>query len=541
MPPISRDAVIAAVDLYGRCWTEQDPSLLSQLFTTDAIYSERIFDSRATFRGLEAIQEYWRYQIVGKQSNIAFRHVVDEMVRDSGRKIAVVKWMAELDNRRENRAGAASDKTYKRVRFCQMAKLVFDEDSGKICQLEEYAQACSGPGVKWPENFADANAVSDADLWSRMRQDPIVPRAPTQKILCSHCGSSFPSKSQLFKHLRSLEEQDAAVWVCFSVGYIDSTHVSSKFQNGLSSLPEEAAVEMGSLTWAVPLDFTGSAVVNVASVKMSRRYVDGASVKGLRILLNGQLRGEGGSVHTAAIMDRPCIQERREFELYEAFVPWAILQGQDDYLASTVSPPNCGGWSSVVGHRRQRLEDTRAAECCDRNFANLLRDGARLLKDGGCIGVGHFAREDEGEMKIRIRSSTMREPFHSICRISVSMRQPKAGYVEVIVGLLVAYGQSLLNDEELIARARHLLEGGDEVEPQMQITFPTLLLCLLEPSLTKYEGKAAGVSLCTSSAGVSDSMRKSFDFLECAIIKKVEENLDELRRWVERLGEIKCR
>ena len=90
MPPISRDAVIAAVDLYGRCWTEQDPSLLSQLFTTDAIYIERIFDSRATFRGLEAIQEYWRYQIVGKQSNIAFRHVVDEMVRDSGRKIAVV-------------------------------------------------------------------------------------------------------------------------------------------------------------------------------------------------------------------------------------------------------------------------------------------------------------------------------------------------------------------------------------------------------------------------------------------------------------------
>ena len=107
------------------------------------------------------------------------------------------------------------------------------------------------------------------------------------------------------------------------------------------------------------------------------------------------------------------------------------------------------------------------------------------------------------------------------------MRQPKAGYVEVIVGLLVAYGQSLLNDEDLIARARHLLEGGDEMEPQ--ILFPTLLLCLLEPSLTKYEGKA-GLSFCTSSACVSDSMRKSFDFLECAIIKKVEENLEMLHK-----------
>ena len=39
------------------------------------------------------------------------------MVRDIDKPIAVVKWLAEFDNRRENRVGESSDKTYKRVRY----------------------------------------------------------------------------------------------------------------------------------------------------------------------------------------------------------------------------------------------------------------------------------------------------------------------------------------------------------------------------------------------------------------------------------------
>jgi len=539
MPPISREQVIAAVELYGQCWTEQDPSLLPQLFTADAIYVERAFDKNATFRGLEAIQQYWQYQIVGKQSNILFRHVVGEMIRDADRPIAVVKWLATLTNRRENRAGATSDKTYKRVRFCQMAKLIFDEDSGRICHLEEYAQACSGPGVKWPEHFDDANAVSDAELWSMIRQEPVVPKVPSKNIVCSHCGSSFPSKSQLFKHLRSLEEQDTAVWICLSIGYAASTDISEKIKNTLNRLPEEAAVEMDSFTWAVPPNFTGSAVVNIASVRISKRFLDEISIETLPALLNEQLHEQGVCVyvHTAAVVDRPCIQERREFEKYEAFVPWAILQGPDNSPTSTCTtlPGNCGGWSSVVGHKRKPLEETKAAEFCDPAFAKRLRDGARLLKDGGRRDLGHFAGEGEGEMKIRIRASTMSDPFHQYCRMQVSCRQPKAGFVEIILGLLIAYGRSLLNDEELVSKAKSLLEGGDGVKKN-SVSFPTILLCLLEPSLTKYEGKA-GVSLCTSSTDVSDSMRKSFDEVECAIICFVEEEQDELKRWVERLCE----
>ena len=46
----------------------------------------------------QAIREYWETQIVGKQSNIGFRHVVGDMVLDSGKRKAVVKWLAEFDN-----------------------------------------------------------------------------------------------------------------------------------------------------------------------------------------------------------------------------------------------------------------------------------------------------------------------------------------------------------------------------------------------------------------------------------------------------------
>lgn len=541
MPPVtcSRDQVIAAIDLYGKCWTEQNPSLLGELFTADAIYVERAYDTNATFRGLEAIQEYWKYQIVGKQSNIRFRHAVDEMVRDADKPVAVVKWLAAFTNRRENRAGATSDKTFKRVRFSQMAKLMFDQDSGKICYLEEYAQACTGPGVRWwPDFFDDHKAVSDAELWSRVRQDPIVPKAVEKNIVtCTHCGKCFPSKSQLFKHLRSLEEEKKGIkiWICLSVGYVESADITDKLGRALSSsLPEEADVETDSLTWAVPPEFSASAIVNIASVKLSKRYIDSTVTDGLLTLLNEPLRAQGVYIHTAAKVDRPCIQERREFEKYEAFIPWAVLQGQGgdkDDSAVSFLPEKCGGWSRVSGHKRRPLEETKAGDICDLQLANRLRDGARLLKDGGRSDLGHFANESEGEIKIRVRASAMNEPFHQFCRISVSIRQPKAGLVERIIALLVAYGRNLLNDDELTVSAMKLIDGenlSDRLATSIRhAKFPSL--CLLEPALTKYEGKAR-ISLCTSSVDVSDSMRKSLDTIEYEVIRKLKQ--DEMKQWV---------
>ena len=142
--PISREVVTEVVKLYGQAWVNQDTSILPSIFSKDAIYIgklftchliyqfysassflhhiyyyyiERAYDTKATFKGLKAIEDYWNYQIVGKQSNIQFRHVESEMVRDIDNPIAVVKWLAEFDNRRENRVGESSDKTYKRVRY----------------------------------------------------------------------------------------------------------------------------------------------------------------------------------------------------------------------------------------------------------------------------------------------------------------------------------------------------------------------------------------------------------------------------------------
>ena len=74
----------------------------------DAAYVERSFDKKTTFRGCTAIEKYWKYQICGKQSNISFLHVDSEIVRDADEPVAVVKWLAEFDNRRENRAEKAN-------------------------------------------------------------------------------------------------------------------------------------------------------------------------------------------------------------------------------------------------------------------------------------------------------------------------------------------------------------------------------------------------------------------------------------------------
>ena len=65
MPSVSRETVLAAVRKYGEAWTAQDPTQLENLFTQNAIYVERPFDGKATFRGREAIEKYWKYKMNG--------------------------------------------------------------------------------------------------------------------------------------------------------------------------------------------------------------------------------------------------------------------------------------------------------------------------------------------------------------------------------------------------------------------------------------------------------------------------------------------
>ena len=141
---LARTTVIRAVSEYGKAWTTQDADRIAALFTEDAVYVERAFDRNGTFVGREQIREYWLRQICGKQTSIRFRHVERDLVIDSTRPVAVVKWLAEFDNFREKRA----DKAEKLVRFCQVARLEFRGD--QICYLEEYGQSVSGPGARWP-------------------------------------------------------------------------------------------------------------------------------------------------------------------------------------------------------------------------------------------------------------------------------------------------------------------------------------------------------------------------------------------------------
>eukprot|EP00435_Cladocopium_sp_Y103_P040307 s1076_g10.t4 len=131
----------------GEAGSNQDGSgWIATLFAPDAVYIERIFDTRSTYRGREAIKEYWETQVIGKQSNIQFRHVVNDMVLDPEKRKAMVKWLAEFDNVRYR-----VPEKEKRVRFVQVAILEFSEDVKELKVLEEYMSHGSHGHKSWEE------------------------------------------------------------------------------------------------------------------------------------------------------------------------------------------------------------------------------------------------------------------------------------------------------------------------------------------------------------------------------------------------------
>jgi len=453
-----------------------------------------------------------------------------------------VKWLAEFNNRRVHRvagkAESSSDKTYKHVRFCQLAKLVFEGD--KICYLEEYAQAMDGPGVRWP---GIGEEVSDENLAARIRQSPVVPK----RVKCDLCSVDFPSKTQLFRHLKSTqpdgegvcvsiqqqpEEEGTFAWICMSLGYTCSEGVEGEIARALVALAKDhsqpaSSVDANGLTWAVTPNWSYSAVVNVASIKLSKILLGIIPVETLPSLLNDKFKHVGISIHTALIVDRPCVQERREFEKYEAFTPWSVLQGKEDegveeeMVDGTINE----GWSKNGKHCRKPLSETAAFPYVDMEMAKRLRNGARLLKDCGRTDIGHFADVNNShEMKIRVRTRTMEEPWHRFCRISVSMRQPRRGVVERIVRLLLGYAQSSLSEDELVSSALEVSSSQNCVErssPLLPDCSCTQFICLLEPALTKYEGKIA-TKLCgdnnNNATKMPEVVKNSIERMEVAIL-----------------------
>jgi ketosteroid isomerase-like protein len=556
MPPVSRATVIAAVATYGEAWVSQDTKKIGTLFTEDAVYVERAFDRKATFRGRAEIEKYWNYQICGKQTNILFRHIESEMVRDADSPIAVVKWLAEFDNRRENRSGKAN----KRVRFCQMAKLVFQ--GNQISYLEEYAQGMEGPAVRWPGIQA-----TDHDLWERIRFEP---EKSTPPVVCERCNGMFPSRTKLFQHLRETDEgadgsgcmpnaeakarmqATACVLVCLSLSYSCKDPEEQVLQAIMNAIPSKSETETETnssrpvelLTWAVPPDLASSAVVNVVTVKLCKKFVEGLSVAHLPNLLNqtiqkslsGWKQGTGFiKFHSAGIVDRPCAPERREYEKYVVFIPWEFInvdEGAKD--KQSLLPTQSGPIDLCPPERpkqwRKPLEATSAFKFLDTSSTLRLKKGARLMKDG-CKELGHFVdKRKQNERKIRVRTSTMEEPWHRLCRISISMCQPKSGYVEYLLGLLVGFARNEIPEDKLIAMLLNVADLQTDLT-RSPLPFPSELVILLEPSLTKYENKAR-LALCRGSYNVSCETMQSIESAESQILLEVMDKSALLEKWV---------
>ena len=263
---LTREAVHAAVDEYGEAWKTHDAERIARLFSEDAVYVERPYERKATYRGRREIHAYWTKQVIGKQSDVRFFNARDDVVLDAERRRAVVKWFASFDNcssvvrapsspprsgppsgagaaasvevsagkGRDEDAGKDGEKETgkeeeayarkedavvvttptrvttkvkkERVRFVQVAMLHFD-DEGKIAYLEEYWHSEDKQGCRlWPDDDA-----TQATRRATIRMEPGAFEGKGSKTAaCERCGVAFPSRSKLFGHLRRSGGCDAA-------------------------------------------------------------------------------------------------------------------------------------------------------------------------------------------------------------------------------------------------------------------------------------------------------------------------------------------
>jgi hypothetical protein len=189
---------------------------------------------------------------------------------------------------------------------------------------------------------------------------------------------------------------------------------------------------------------------------------------------------------------------------------------------STIANDNDDGHELVPAIKKWHtpLESTTASEFVTLSLAQRIKHGARLMSDS--------------IPNVRIRTSTMSEPWQRWCRISLSMQQQVPGSVERLVGLLLAYARQTLTDDELIAAslvALPLPQAAVVVVDDAPASFPSAFVCLMEPFLSKYETKT-GLSLCSnSSTDASDDFKTSVSLAEQATLQQMESKEYLLERW----------
>jgi hypothetical protein len=117
---LTKQEVRDVLDVYMRAWTEQDPDLITTIFTDNASYHERVLE--APILGREGIRAYWQMKVVESQANIKCELL--NLYLDGA--TAIAEWEAEFDDVAQN----------VRKRMREVALIVFD--GHLIESLREY-------------------------------------------------------------------------------------------------------------------------------------------------------------------------------------------------------------------------------------------------------------------------------------------------------------------------------------------------------------------------------------------------------------------
>ena len=355
-----------------------------------------------------------------------------------------------------------------------------------------------------------------------------------------------------------------------------------------SNLPNPVLV----LTWAVPIEFTSTAIVNVVTMKLPKIYANEIGIELIPKVLNQSLMEILASssedsalfqheyddeptststnherrkmkVHTAGVVKRPCAPERRESETYAAFIPWAFFDPKRK--RTTTSTRSEGGTIRVNGERNELIykpkhskkqpenkkwripiEETGAVDFVDYDIPQRLKHGARIMKDFGQeINVDD---SNDSSPKLKVRTCAMGEPMQSYCRISMSMRQTVAHHVERLVGLLVAFTRSEISEGDLLVALKLKTckeatadQGKNNRSTFHPIHFPLNYIVLIEPALTRFENKAK-LKLCRygkTNTRLSESAEQSIEDSEESIMRCVVQKREMLNQWVESQFETK--
>jgi hypothetical protein len=117
---LTKQDVRDVLDIYIRAWVEQDPDLITTIFTDQATYHERVLGEPIADR--DGIRAYWQSKVVESQANVTCKLL--NLYLDG--TTAIAEWEAEFDD--------LPQQMRKRIR--EVA--ILDFDGGLISALREY-------------------------------------------------------------------------------------------------------------------------------------------------------------------------------------------------------------------------------------------------------------------------------------------------------------------------------------------------------------------------------------------------------------------